>query len=214
MGTAAYELIDRYRRYLTVERGLTAGTARGEVVRPFVESRVTTTGEVELWDLSPEGRARVPVGGDQAAVAEVGEAVAQRVAISAWVMACPGSDRPAFGWGGAVSRGVAARGSAARARCRAGPRVVDSCDRSTAAGMRDFAILTMLVRLGMRRGEVAGLRLDDIEWRAGEIVVRECLPRVLAHPTRKQLVNVSPDLRRRRSGTSHGVGPPSSSCRT
>ena len=38
--------------------------------------------------------------------------------------------------------------------------------------MRDFAILTMLVRLGMRRGEVAGLRLDDIDWRAGEIVVR------------------------------------------
>ena len=38
--------------------------------------------------------------------------------------------------------------------------------------MRDFAILVMLVRLGMRRGEVACLRLDDIDWRAGEIVVR------------------------------------------
>ena len=50
--------------------------------------------------------------------------------------------------------------------------LLDSCDRSTLAGKRDFAILTMLVRLGMRRGEVAGLRLDDIDWRAGEIVVR------------------------------------------
>jgi integrase/recombinase XerD len=38
--------------------------------------------------------------------------------------------------------------------------------------MRDFAILSMLVRFGMRRGEIADLRLDDIDWRAGEIVVR------------------------------------------
>src|SRR5205807_923256 len=49
--------------------------------------------------------------------------------------------------------------------------LLDSCDCSTVAGKRDLAILTMLVRLGMRRGEVAGLRLDDIDWRAGEIVV-------------------------------------------
>ena len=40
--TAAGELLERYRRYLVVERGLTAGTARGyvDIVRPFVESRV------------------------------------------------------------------------------------------------------------------------------------------------------------------------------
>ncbi len=47
-----------------------------------------------------------------------------------------------------------------------------SCDRATVAGKRDFAIVTMLVRLGMRRGEIAALTLDDIDWRAGEIVVR------------------------------------------
>jgi integrase/recombinase XerD len=50
--------------------------------------------------------------------------------------------------------------------------LLDSCDRSSIAGLRDFAILTMLVRLGMRRGEVAALRLDDIDWRAGELIVR------------------------------------------
>ena len=38
--------------------------------------------------------------------------------------------------------------------------------------MRDLAILKLLVRLGMRRGEVAGLALDDIDWRSGEILVR------------------------------------------
>jgi site-specific recombinase XerD len=46
-----------------------------------------------------------------------------------------------------------------------------SCDRRRSNGRRDFAILTTLVRLGLRGGEIAKLRLDDIDWRAGEIVV-------------------------------------------
>src|SRR5207244_8557962 len=37
-------------------------------------------------------------------------------------------------------------------------------------GCRDLAILTLLLRLGLRRGEVAKLMLDDIDWRAGTIV--------------------------------------------
>lgn len=47
-----------------------------------------------------------------------------------------------------------------------------SCDRRTSKGCRDFAVLTMLVRLGLRAGELAALRLDDIQWRAGTIVIR------------------------------------------
>ena len=46
------------------------------------------------------------------------------------------------------------------------------CDRRQALGRRDYAIIILLLRLGLRRGEVAGLRLDDIDWRAGELVVR------------------------------------------
>lgn len=46
-----------------------------------------------------------------------------------------------------------------------------SCDQSTAGGRRDLAILTLLVRLGLRAGEVAGLSLEDVDWRAGELVV-------------------------------------------
>ena len=42
-----------------------------------------------------------------------------------------------------------------------------SCDLETAVGVRDFAILELLVRLGMRRGEVRSLALDDIDWRCG-----------------------------------------------
>jgi integrase len=56
--------------------------------------------------------------------------------------------------------------------------IVDSCDRGTVAGRRDLAILLLLVRLGMRRGEVARLRLDDIDWRAGELLVCGKGPRV------------------------------------
>jgi integrase/recombinase XerD len=50
-------------------------------------------------------------------------------------------------------------------------RLLDSCDRKTAVGRRDFAILMLLSRLGLRVGEVAALRLEDVDWRAGELVV-------------------------------------------
>ncbi len=50
-------------------------------------------------------------------------------------------------------------------------RLLASCDRRTTAGRRDFAILLLLTRLGLRAGEVAGLDLGDIDWRVGEIVV-------------------------------------------
>ena len=46
-----------------------------------------------------------------------------------------------------------------------------SCDLATAVGRRDLAILTLLARLGLRAGEVAALRLTDIDWRRGEITV-------------------------------------------
>ena len=51
-------------------------------------------------------------------------------------------------------------------------RILASCDRTSAVGRRDFAILMMLSRLGLRAGEVANLRLSDIDWRAGELIIR------------------------------------------
>jgi integrase/recombinase XerD len=50
-------------------------------------------------------------------------------------------------------------------------RLLASCDRRNAAGRRDFAILTILARLGLRASEVASLTLDDVDWRAGELAV-------------------------------------------
>ena len=50
--------------------------------------------------------------------------------------------------------------------------LLGSCDQTTPGGRRDLAVLLLLLlRLGLRAGEVAGLELDSIDWRAGEIVV-------------------------------------------
>ncbi len=43
---------------------------------------------------------------------------------------------------------------------------------ATAVGRRDHAVMLMLARLGLRAGEVAALTLDDLDWRAGEVIVR------------------------------------------
>jgi integrase len=51
-------------------------------------------------------------------------------------------------------------------------RLMEGCDRRSAAGRRDYAVLVLLARLGLRAGEVAGLDLGDFNWRQGEITVR------------------------------------------
>ena len=51
-------------------------------------------------------------------------------------------------------------------------RVLDAGDATTAQGRRDRAIVTLLARLGLRAGEVAALRLDDIDWMSGQVRIR------------------------------------------
>ena len=46
-------------------------------------------------------------------------------------------------------------------------RLLASCDRRRLVGRRDFAILLLLARLGLRAGEVAAITLGDVDWRAG-----------------------------------------------
>ena len=50
--------------------------------------------------------------------------------------------------------------------------LLSSVDRRTAMGRRDYAILILLARLGLRSGEVASLELGDIDWKAGQLSVR------------------------------------------
>jgi len=66
-------------------------------------------------------------------------------------------------------------------------RVLASCDRKTAGGRRDYAVLSLLARLGLRAREVARLELEDIDWRAGELLV-------LGKRSRKDRLPVLPDV--------------------
>ena len=47
-----------------------------------------------------------------------------------------------------------------------------SCERSTIAGLRDYAILLLMARLGLRAGEVVAMTLEDLDWEAGVVTVR------------------------------------------
>ena len=51
-------------------------------------------------------------------------------------------------------------------------RVLADCDRRTPAGRRDYAILLLFARLGLRAGEVVDLTLDDLDWEAGRLHLR------------------------------------------
>lgn len=50
--------------------------------------------------------------------------------------------------------------------------LLDGCDHGTDVGVRDFAIILLVARLGLRSIEIARLELGDVDWRAGELVVR------------------------------------------
>ena len=43
-----------------------------------------------------------------------------------------------------------------------------ACDRATAQGLRDYAIVLILTRMGLRAREIAALTLEDVDWRSGD----------------------------------------------
>jgi site-specific recombinase XerD len=51
-------------------------------------------------------------------------------------------------------------------------QVLDHCDRRSTRGLRNYAILLLLARLGLRACEVVAMTLDDIDWEAGHLMVR------------------------------------------
>ncbi len=50
--------------------------------------------------------------------------------------------------------------------------VLGSCQKETAAGLRDRAVLLLLARLGMRAKEVAQLSIEEVDWHGGRLVLR------------------------------------------
>ena len=178
--SSAELLLDRYRDYLLVERGLTAGTARGYVdcVRSFVSSRARGNAGVDLAGLTPQDVLGFVLADCQRRPRRGAKLMVTALRSLLRFLHVEGLiDRPlapvvpsvAFWRLQGLPRGLAAdqvRG------------LLESCDTDTANGRRDLAILLLLVRLGMRRGEVAALGLDDVDWRAGELLVRGKGPRV------------------------------------
>jgi integrase/recombinase XerD len=201
-------LLERYRFYLISERGLTSGTARCylDAIRPFVTSRLRGE-ELDLAGLT---------------AADVTAFV---------VAACPGRPQGTaklivttlrslltfLHIEGVVAEPLAgAVPSVAGWRLTGLPRALDpdqlrrllaSCDRRRGLGRRDYAIMLLLSRLGLRAGEVAALGLDDLDWRAGEIVIRGKANRTERLPLPPDVgVAITGYLRRGRPATAQGRG--------
>lgn len=166
------QLLARYRRYLLVERSLASATASGYLaaVRPFLESRITPDGlaleALTVADVTAFVVARCP---DQAR----GSAKLTVTTLRSLLGFLHLEGILAYPLAASVPRIAAWRlAPLPRGLTRAEvERLLDACDRSRPTGCRDFAVLTLLVRLGLRAGEVAGLTLEAIDWRAGEVVV-------------------------------------------
>lgn len=57
-------------------------------------------------------------------------------------------------------------------KCHEVESLLRSCDRMTTVGKRDYAVLCLLARLGLRAGEVVSMTLDDVDWRSAEVTIR------------------------------------------
>lgn len=169
----ARAILNRYRQSLTTERGLVAVTALRYVdcLRPFLDRRMAT-GVLDLGGLTPADVTSFVV----AWCPRLNSGVA-KLTITAL--------RSFLGFlhlDGITERSlVPVVPTVLRRRLAGLPKGLDpdqvrrllaACDADTVVGVRDLTILILLVRLGLRRGEIAGLGLDDIDWRAGTIRVR------------------------------------------
>jgi site-specific recombinase XerD len=170
--TVVGSLGERFRAYLLSERGLKPNVTTFYVlsVRPFV-SIVAAGDAIDATRLSPRTVTQFVSGMARSLAPKTvqGRASALRALLRFWFLdgvtdvdlsVCV--PKVAHRMAG-LPKGLPAAQVAA---------LLESCDARTANGLRDKAILTMLARLGLRAGEIAGLQLDDVDWRQGEVVVR------------------------------------------
>jgi integrase/recombinase XerD len=170
--TQAEVVVSEFCDYLASERGLAAGTVRHhQRFACLFLTGLGVRGEADLADLT--GRGGHLLRGVPGAAPQPGRhAVAgQRVALATALLAsdraggASAGTRRAIGAGmapGSLPRGVGAGQVAA---------LLASCDRASAVGRRDYAILLLLTRLGLRAGEVIGITLDDLDWPTGALLV-------------------------------------------
>jgi site-specific recombinase XerD len=170
------ELMGRYRRWMVTDRQLAARTIRRyeQGARLFLQSRVRQgAGPADVQGLSEqavtafllaEASRGLSAKSLQGRVAEL-RSLLRFLYLQEMITAPLGEGVPPVpGW---KDTGVPRRLAAAQVQA-----LLDSCDRATASGKRDLAVLLLLARMGLRAAEVAGLQLEDFDWRAGELVVR------------------------------------------
>lgn len=175
----ADDLIVRYVDYLRNERGLAENSilVYAPCARAFLENRVTTAGQLALNTLDTE----------MIGIFLLNHA-AHRPSESARLLSVALRSLLRFLFlRGEISRDMSAAVPMVRRYQQSGvpvvlspdevERVLDATDRSTPRGRRDYAILMLLARLGLRAGEIVSLDLGDVLWRSGEIVVRGKGPR-------------------------------------
>ena len=172
--TPVDDLVGRYKDWLVVERGLAVPTVhRYEVLaRRFLDERAHAATGRFVEDLAGSDVvgflvrecARLNVGAAKGRVAELRSLLRFLYLTGSTTLPLATAVPPVAGWRDTrVPLGIAARDV---------QLLLDSCDLSSPDGIRDFAILTLVARLGLRSAEVARLELGDIDWRAGEIAVR------------------------------------------
>ena len=172
--TAVERLIECYSAYLLERRGLAASTVRNYVgvARVFVSWREMTTGTLALGEL--DGAAVIAFVLGEAQRCSVGSAKCLVTRLRAFLRFLHVEGESGRDLTGAVPSVASWRLSGLVKALDGGSlrRLLASCDRRTRVGRRDFAVITVLSRLGLRAGEVAALRLADIDWRSGELLVR------------------------------------------
>ncbi len=167
-------LLARYREWMTVDRSLADGTVLRyeKLAKRFLGERVSPDGGLDVENLTGADVAafllrecgRLAVTSAKGRVAELRSLLRFLYLRGLTELSLATAVPPVAGWHDAglpVSMVPADIG-----------RLLASCDRSTLAGVRDVAIITLIARLALRSTEVANLALDDLDWRAGEIVVR------------------------------------------
>jgi site-specific recombinase XerD len=167
-------LLGRYREYLTVERGLTRSTARGyiDMVEPFLRLHQAADGTLELTALVTADITRFIVA--EAPGRRVGSAKLLVTALRSLLGFLHVDGVLAYSLSAAVPSVAGSRLAGLPKGLASGQvqQLLATCDQRTAVGLRDFAMLTVLARLGLRAGEIVTLELDDVDWRSGELLVR------------------------------------------
>lgn len=177
-------LLGDYFRWLIEERGLAETTVLRyhNCARRFLELRTDAGGVMDVASLTgvevtafllAEAQ-RCSVGAAKGRVAELRALLRYLYLRGSTPTLLSGSIPPVAGWHDTGIPATLSRGDVAA--------LLDSCDRTTASGLRDYAMLMLLARLGMRSIEVARLELGDIDWRAGEIRIRGKARRVERMP--------------------------------